>query len=247
MTAPLGVKLSAWASRRLFARLSLAAALVAAATAANAANNSVSGVKKDEFQTAAPLAILIDADSGTVLFEKNADQPTAPSSLAKLMTVELVFNEIAKAGSSSTTNSLISEDAWRRGGAPSHTSSMFAPIHSRVKVARPAARRRSSSRPTTPASRWRRASAGNETAFAIQMNERARELGLTQSNFTNSTGLPDPRHAGVGARSRQARAPHHPHLSAILRLLRREGIHLEQDPPAEPQSAAGDEHRRRRA
>ena len=69
-----------------------------------------------------------------MLFEKAADTPTAPSSLAKLMTAEIVFNEIVQGRLKLDEEFLISEDAWRRGGAPSRTSSMFAPIHSRVKV-----------------------------------------------------------------------------------------------------------------
>src|SRR3990170_7451238 len=96
--------------------------------------NPAAAQKKEEFHTAAPFAILVDFESGTVLFERAADQPTAPSSLAKLMTAEVVFNEIAQGRVKLTDEFIVSEDAWRRGGAPSHTSSMFAPIHSRVPV-----------------------------------------------------------------------------------------------------------------
>src|SRR6188472_559121 len=70
--------------------------LFALTMAANAANGTVTGVKKDEYQTSAPYAILVDSDNGTVLFEKAADTPTAPSSMAKLMTAEVVFNEIVQ-------------------------------------------------------------------------------------------------------------------------------------------------------
>ena len=52
--------------------------------------------KKDEFQTSAPYAILIDADSGTVLFEKNADKLNPPASMSKLMTVEVVLHTIER-------------------------------------------------------------------------------------------------------------------------------------------------------
>src|SRR4051794_20070185 len=106
----------------------LALALTFAVTAdiALAANQTVTGEKKkDEFQTAAPYAILVDANSGTVLFEKNADTPTPPSSLAKLMTAELVFHKIVSGDLKQDEEFIVSEDAWRRGGAPSHTSSMF--------------------------------------------------------------------------------------------------------------------------
>ena len=63
-----------------------------------AANNSVQGAKKDEggFDGDAPTAILIEASSGSVLFEKNADELRAPSSMMKLMTVEVVFNALKK-------------------------------------------------------------------------------------------------------------------------------------------------------
>jgi serine-type D-Ala-D-Ala carboxypeptidase (penicillin-binding protein 5/6) len=164
--------------------------VLASVVIANGANNSVSGVKKDEFQTAAPYAILLDSDNGTVLFEKAADKPTAPSSLAKLMTAELVFNEIVQGRLKPDDEFLISEDAWRRGGAPSHTSSMFAPIHSRVKVSNLLQGLIIQSA-NDAAIALAQGISGNETAFAIQMNARAKELGLTRSNFTNATGLPD--------------------------------------------------------
>jgi D-alanyl-D-alanine carboxypeptidase (penicillin-binding protein 5/6) len=146
--------------------------------------------KKDEFQTAAPYAILVDANSGTVLFEKNADTPTPPSSLAKLMTAELVFHKIVSGDLKQDEEFIVSEDAWRRGGAPSHTSSMFAPLHSQVKVQdliQAVIIQSANDACITLA----QGIAGNETAFAIQMNARAKELGLTRSNFTNATGLPD--------------------------------------------------------
>ena len=90
--------------------------------------------KRRVSRSSAPHAMLIDAESGTILFEKNADQLMAPSSLAKLMTAEVVFNEIKQGRLALDSEFIVSEDAWRHGGAPSHTSSMFAPIHSRVRV-----------------------------------------------------------------------------------------------------------------
>src|SRR5690349_11472648 len=88
----------------------------------------------DAFQTAAPHAILIDADSGSVLFEKAADQQTYPASLAKLMTVEVVFHGIKEGTLDPDTEFVVSENAWRKGGAPSGGSAMFAALHSRVKI-----------------------------------------------------------------------------------------------------------------
>src|SRR5215472_7110743 len=89
---------------------------------------------KSEFATAAPSAMLMDAATGSILFEKNADQPMPPGSLAKLMTAEFVFNEIKQGRLSLDKEFLVSEYAWRHGGAPSHGETMFAPIHSLVTV-----------------------------------------------------------------------------------------------------------------
>jgi serine-type D-Ala-D-Ala carboxypeptidase (penicillin-binding protein 5/6) len=169
----------------------LACALFAVPITATAANNSISGQKKEEFATAAPYAILIDADSGSVLFEKAADQATPPSSMAKLMTTEVVFHELMEGKLKLTDEFQVSEDAWRRGGAPSHTSSMFAPIYSRVKV-QDLLMGVIVQSANDGCIALAQGIAGNETAFAIKMNERARTIGLTSSNFTNSTGLPDP-------------------------------------------------------
>ena len=85
----------------------------------HAANNSVQGAKKDEggFDGDAPTAILIEGTSGSVLFEKNADELRAPSSMMKLVTAEVVFNAIRKGDVKLTDEYRISENAWRRGGA----------------------------------------------------------------------------------------------------------------------------------
>jgi D-alanyl-D-alanine carboxypeptidase (penicillin-binding protein 5/6) len=147
--------------------------------------------KDDGFQTAAPYAILIEAESGTVLFEKGADTPVAPASLAKLMTAETVFNEIKEGNVKLEEEFVVSENAWRRGGAPSGGSTMFAPIHSRVTVSdllHGAIIQSGNDSCIVLAE----GIAGSEASFVRLMNGRARELGLTKANFTNSTGLPDP-------------------------------------------------------
>jgi serine-type D-Ala-D-Ala carboxypeptidase (penicillin-binding protein 5/6) len=151
----------------------------------------VGSSKSTDFQTTAPFVILLDAETGTVLFEKYADTPTPPSSMAKLMTSEVVFNELKQGRIKLDTEYLVSEDAWRRGGAPSHTSSMFAAIHSRVRVEdliQGALVQSGNDACITLAE----GIAGNERAFVEMMNKRARELGLQKAYFTNSTGLPDP-------------------------------------------------------
>src|SRR6201990_760593 len=91
---------------------------IACARVAFAANNSVQGAKKDDggYDTDAPTAILIEAGSGSVLFEKNADELRAPSSMMTLMTAELVFRAVKKGDIKLTDQYLVSENAWRKGG-----------------------------------------------------------------------------------------------------------------------------------
>lgn len=164
----------------------LAAALVSALPAAAQTPKPPEG-----FQTAAPFAILIDAESGTVLFEKNADQLMFPASLSKLMTAEYVFNEIKQGRLNLEAEFVVSENAWRRGGAPSGGSTMYAPIHSRVKV-QDLLQSVIIQSGNDACIVLAEGLAGNESAFATLLTRRARELGLTKSTFANSTGLHDP-------------------------------------------------------
>ena len=180
-------------SRSRFARWGAAAAIVCAVASAVAAPNPVSGPKSsDGYQTAAAHAMLIEAESGSVLFEKAADDLIPPASLSKLMTQEVVFNEIKQGRLNPTTEFIVSTNAWRRGGAPSHTSSMFIPIHSKVSVddLLHGAIIQSANDACIALAEG---ISGNESTFAELMTKRARELGLTKSTFGNSTGLPDPR------------------------------------------------------
>jgi D-alanyl-D-alanine carboxypeptidase (penicillin-binding protein 5/6) len=161
-------------------RLSAAAGLLAVSfTAAPAAT-----------QTSVPQAILIEAESGAVLFQKQADALVAPASLAKLMTVEVVFDQLKAGNITLTDEYVISENAWRKGGAPSGGSTMYAPIHSRVKV-EDLLQGAIIQSGNDACIALAEGVAGNEANFARMMNDRARELGLTKSYFTNSPGLTD--------------------------------------------------------
>ena len=180
-------------SRSRFAKWGAAAAVICAVASAVAAPNPVSGPKSsDGYQTAAAHAMLIEAESGSVLFEKAADDLIPPASLSKLMTQEVVFNEIKQGRLNPTTEFIVSTNAWRRGGAPSHTSSMFIPIHSKVSVddLLHGAIIQSANDACIALAEG---ISGNESTFAELMTKRARELGLAKSTFGNSTGLPDPR------------------------------------------------------
>src|SRR5271154_4384054 len=158
-----------------------------------AANHSVQGAKKDEggFDGDAPTAILVEASSGSVLFEKNADELRAPSSMMKLMTAEVVFHAIKEGSVKLTDEYRISENAWRKGGAPAGGSTMFAAINSKIAVddlLHGAIIQSGNDACMVLAE----GIAGNERAFAEMMTKRARELGLARSTFANSNGLPDP-------------------------------------------------------
>ena len=189
------------------------------------------------FDGDAPTAILIEASSGSVLFEKNADELRAPSSMMKLMTAEVVFNAIKKGEIKLTDEYRISENAWRKGGAPSGGSTMFAAIHSKVSVddLLHGAIIQSGN---DACMMLAEGMAGNERTFATDiMTKRARELGLTKSTFGNSNGLPDPANK-MTVRELAKLARHiiqtYPEFYKLFGETR---IHLEQDPAAEPQSA----------
>jgi len=158
-----------------------------------AANNSVQGAKKEEggFDGDAPTAILTEATSGSVLFEKNADELRAPSSMMKLVTAELVFHAVKQGDIKLTDEYRVSENAWRRGGAPAGGSTMFAALNSKISIddlLHGAIIQSGNDACIVLAE----GIAGNERAFAEMMTQRARELGLARSTFANSNGLPDP-------------------------------------------------------
>jgi D-alanyl-D-alanine carboxypeptidase (penicillin-binding protein 5/6) len=143
------------------------------------------------FQTLAPQAILIDAESGTVLFEKNADEPTPPASMAKTLTAEVIFDEMRKGRINLDTEFTISENAWRRGGASSGGSSMFAQLNSSIKLSdliRGVIVQSGNDASIAVAE----GIAGTEENFARMMNDRARAIGMTKSTFRNATGYGHP-------------------------------------------------------
>jgi D-alanyl-D-alanine carboxypeptidase (penicillin-binding protein 5/6) len=174
-------------------RAVLAAALVLAALGLPAAAQQKQAPPKDDGgpKLAAPHAILIEAKSGSVLYERDADKLIYPASLAKLMTAEYVFHLIKIGKIKLTDEFIVSEHAWRTGGAPSHGSTMFAAIYSKVPV--DALLHGMIIQSANDACIvLAEAIAGNETEFANQLTQRAREIGLEKSVFANSNGLPNP-------------------------------------------------------
>jgi D-alanyl-D-alanine carboxypeptidase (penicillin-binding protein 5/6) len=148
-------------------------------------------VAQQTFQTIAPHVFLMDADSHSVLFEKGADELVTPASTAKVMTAEIVFREIKEGRLKLDDEFLISENAWRRGGAMAGGSSMFAVLNSKIRL-EDLIRGLVIQSGNDAAIALAEGVSGSEGAFATTMNKRARELGLTQSTFTNPWGRGDP-------------------------------------------------------
>ncbi|WP_246132810.1 D-alanyl-D-alanine carboxypeptidase family protein [Devosia ginsengisoli] len=144
-----------------------------------------------DFDTKAKFAILMDEDSGTVIFQKDADLPMEPASMAKLMTIAVVFNEIRSGRLSMADMFFVSEHAWRTGGAASGGSTMFAELNSQISV-EDLIRSVIIQSGNDAAIILAEGIAGSETSFVAMMNELGEDIGLTDSHFTNPTGLPDP-------------------------------------------------------
>lgn len=147
--------------------------------------------KAQDFDTSAPYALLVDADTGTVLFERDAEERTGPASMAKMMTAEIVFHEISKGNLSLEDECSISEYAWRTGGASSGGSTMFAELNSRISIEN-LIRGMLVQSGNDAAIALAECVAGTELAFSEMMNRRAQELGMDDSQFRNASGLPDP-------------------------------------------------------
>lgn len=141
------------------------------------------------FETKAKEAYMVDADTGSILFAKNEDNLIPPASLAKLMTMEVLFNAI-KAGRYTLDDTFaVSENAWRNGGAKSGGSTMFAALKSNIRIedlVQAIAVQSANDGCIVVAEGM----GGTEENFAQLMTDRARELGMTKSVFKNSTGLP---------------------------------------------------------
>jgi len=141
------------------------------------------------FESRAGQAFMIDAETGTVLYAKDPDKLIPPASLAKLMTMEVVFHALKSGRLTMDDTFFVSEHAWRTGGAPSGTSTMFAALKSSIRledliqgvIVQSA---------NDGCIIIAEGMAGSEENFAQLMTERARQIGLTKSVFKNATGLP---------------------------------------------------------
>jgi len=144
-------------------------------------------------ETIAESAILVEVATGAVLFEKNADEPRTPASLSKMMTVYMLFDRLRNGSLSLDDTFPVSENAWRRGGAKSGSSTMFLEPGKRVRVEdliRGIVVQSGNDACIVTAEGL----ASSEAAFAEQMTERGKEIGLQNSTFKNATGWPDEGH-----------------------------------------------------
>jgi len=161
----------------------LAAAVHAAPTATPTA----------EIATKARQVILVEAATGAILFQKHAEERTPPASMTKLMTLTLLFQALDAGKLKGEDEVVMSVNAWRRGGAPSGTSAMFVPVNTKVRIDELIQGIIVQSG-NDAAIAVAETLAGTETKFAIAMNEEAKRIGLTHSNFMNPTGLHHPEH-----------------------------------------------------
>ncbi|HYI84188.1 MAG TPA: D-alanyl-D-alanine carboxypeptidase family protein [Acetobacteraceae bacterium] len=138
--------------------------------------------------TGAKQAFVIDYDTDAVLLEKNADELMPPSSMSKLMTMYMVFDMLKQGRLKLDAELPVSERAWRMGG-----SKMFVQVGTTVPV-EALIRGVVVQSGNDACVVFAEAISGSEQQFADAMNEKARAIGLTSSNFRNSTGWPDPEH-----------------------------------------------------
>jgi len=136
------------------------------------------------FDTKAKHAVLMDAETGTVLFEKDGQTPMPPASMSKLMTLTMLFEALKDDRLSLDDTFLISENAWRKGGAASGSSTMFAKLNSRIAV-RDLIRGVIVQSGNDACIAIAEGLKGSEAEFAASMTRRARELGLEEATFTN--------------------------------------------------------------
>jgi D-alanyl-D-alanine carboxypeptidase (penicillin-binding protein 5/6) len=141
-------------------------------------------VLAQNLETKAPHAFLIDVDTDTVLFEKQSDIPMPPASMSKLMTVYMVLEKLKAGKLSLNDRFVVSEKAWRKGG-----SKMFVRVNKRVSV-RDLLKGIIIQSGNDACIVIAEGLAGSEDIFSDEMTKKAKEIGLKNSVFLNSTGWP---------------------------------------------------------
>jgi D-alanyl-D-alanine carboxypeptidase (penicillin-binding protein 5/6) len=140
------------------------------------------------FETGAKAAVVMDHRTGLVMFEKDADRRIPPASMSKLMTAYMIFDRLKRGQLKLDDEITVSERSWKMGG-----SQMFLKVGDRVKV-EDLIRGIIIQSGNDACVAMAEALSGSEEGFAREMNEKAKELGLSNSSFANSTGLDAPDH-----------------------------------------------------
>ena len=151
----------------------------------------LSAYNANAYETLARNAILMDFETGEYLFEKNVKESVPPASMSKLMTVYILADKIKNGSVKLSDKFTVSENAWRKGGAATGGSTMFLAIGDEVTVEdliKGIVIQSGNDACIVVAENI----AGSEEDFAILMNKTAKKLGLENSSFANSTGLPNP-------------------------------------------------------
>ena len=144
-------------------------------------------------ETTAKSAIIVEMATGATLLEKDADEPMPPASMSKLMTLYMLFDRLKSGALSPDDKFRVSENAWRKGGAKSRSSTMFLDPKKRVKIKdliRGIVVQSGNDACIVVAENI----SGSESAFALEMTDKAKELGMTSSRFINASGWPHPNH-----------------------------------------------------
>jgi D-alanyl-D-alanine carboxypeptidase (penicillin-binding protein 5/6) len=171
--------------------------------------------KAPPFETAAPIAYLIDLSSGAVLLAKDADRRMPPASMAKMMTTNVAFELIDRGELSLTKMCTVRPETWQKWHGPAAGSTMFLSPNEQVSVENLLHGIVTLSGNDASVV-LAECIAGTEEAFANVMNENGKKLGLTSSHFGNSNGWPDEGVTYVTARDlatlARAEIENHPRL-----------------------------------
>jgi D-alanyl-D-alanine carboxypeptidase (penicillin-binding protein 5/6) len=168
-------------------------------TAASLALASAAPAKAPPFDTPAKVAYLIDLSSGAVLLSKNADERMPPASMAKMMTTNVAFELIKKGDLKLDKMCMVRPETWQKWHGPAAGSTMFLSPGEQVSVEN-LLKGIITLSGNDASVVLAECIAGTEDAFANVMNENAKRLGLTNSQFGNSNGWPDEGRTYVTAR-----------------------------------------------
>jgi D-alanyl-D-alanine carboxypeptidase (penicillin-binding protein 5/6) len=160
---------------------------------------SAAPAKAPPYETSAKVAYLIDLSSGAVLLDKNADQRMPPASMAKMMTTNVAFELIDKGELPLNKMCTVRPETWQKWHGPAAGSTMFLSPNEQVSVENLLHGIVTLSGNDASVV-LAECIAGTEEAFANVMNENAKRLGLTNSQFGNSNGWPDEGRTYVTAR-----------------------------------------------